>query len=58
MTLIVPVLLALLVVAIAGNSLRRKGHWSTGVFVAWMAVSALLCLALAALVFLPRALSR
>jgi hypothetical protein len=58
MTLVVPVLLAFLVIAIAGSSLRRKGQWSTGVYVAWLAVSALLCLALAALVFLPRALSR
>jgi hypothetical protein len=55
MTLLVPLLLAFAVVVLAGNSLRRKGHWSTGMYLAWLAVAALLCLAVAALVFFPRA---
>lgn len=55
MTLLVPLLLAFAVVVLAGNSLRRKGHWSTGMFVGWLLICALLTLAVAALLFLPRA---
>jgi hypothetical protein len=58
MTLLVPLLLAFAVVVLAGNSLRRKGHWSTGMYVAWLAVAALLCLVVAGLLFFPRATSR
>jgi hypothetical protein len=58
MTLLIPLLLAFAVVVVAGNSLRRKGHWSTGMYVAWLAVAALACLAIAALLFFPRATSR
>ena len=58
MTLLVPLLLAFAVVVVAGNSLRRKGQWSTGMYLAWLAVAALVCLAVAALLFFPRATSR
>ena len=54
MTLLIPLLLAFGVVVVAGNSLRRKGHWSTGMYLAWLAVAALTCLAVAGLLFFPR----
>jgi hypothetical protein len=54
MTLIVPLLLAFAVIVIAGGSLRRKGRWSARTYYAWVTVAALVCLAVAALIFLPR----
>ena len=58
MTLLVPLVLALVVVVVAGNSLRRKGRWSQRTYVLWVIAASALCLVTAALAFYPRALDR
>ena len=54
MTLIVPLILALVVVVLAANSLRRKGRLTATAYRVWVTAAALVCLALAALIFFPR----
>jgi hypothetical protein len=54
MTLILPLVIALAIVVIAGGSLRRRGHWSATTYRVWVTAAALVCLAVAALIFLPR----
>lgn len=54
MTLLVPLLLAFAVVVISGNSLRRKGRWTTRAYVLWVIGAAIVCVVIAALLFYPR----
>ena len=54
MTLLIPLLLALAVVILSGNALRRRRAWSRQTYLLWVAGGCLLAIAAAALVFFPR----